>query len=451
MQHVGELEVGPEVTGVRLLDSPQEREPLRTVVRQLPLECQQQRHGLVGDRGRPDHLVEGRLVPQDFRVAGAAAPARRVRVPVRASRHAQHPAQDLPVDGDGGPVVEGGHQCPWDVRRPDPGRDRLRVVADLPEPGPAKRRLVRVVGRVMGLAGRWCGRDPAGRPGPGRGRPVPGGGERDRPAVAQPDLRSLQRGAGLRPGRLVEIADHLPQVGRRGPLRGGPLVFEPSRVRRPLGDQPEPAADQADHGQRPGRDRRREHRPAADPAGQPPQPPLRPRRDRLAPEEAVEVLRQRGGAGIAEVRLLVQALQADGLQVAGHAGVQPRRGHRLLGEHLLQRFRRRLRPERRPAREQLVEDRPQGIDVHGRPPHPARPGPAPGPCSSASRARCRSGSQPAPPSSRRASPKSPILGVPSAVSSTFAGFRSRWTIPPWCAAWTASARVADERGGLTGR
>ena len=40
IQHVGEFEVGPEVTGVRLLDSPQERQPLWTVVRQSPLECQ---------------------------------------------------------------------------------------------------------------------------------------------------------------------------------------------------------------------------------------------------------------------------------------------------------------------------------------------------------------------------------------------------------------------------
>ena len=113
-------------------------------------------------------------------------------------------------------------------------------------------------------------------------------------------------------------------------------------------------------------------------------------------------------------------------------------------EHLLDRLRRRLRPERRPAREQLVEDRPQGVDVRGRPDRAAsRPGPARGPCSSASPAGPRSGSAPARSSSRRARPKSVILGVPSAVSRTLAGFRSRWTIPPRCAASTASASVAS--------
>ena len=34
------------------------------------------------------------------------------------------------------------------------------------------------------------------------------------------------------------------------------------------------------------------------------------------------------------------------------------------------------------------------------------------------------------------------LGVPSAVSRMLAGLRSRWTMPLWWAAWTASASVA---------
>ena len=50
-------------------------------------------------------------------------------------------------------------------------------------------------------------------------------------------------------------------------------------------------------------------------------------------------------------------------------------------------------------------------------------------------------SAPASPSKCRASPKSATLGVPSAVSRMLPGFRSRCTIPAWCATCTASASV----------
>ena len=43
-----------------------------------------------------------------------------------------------------------------------------------------------------------------------------------------------------------------------------------------------------------------------------------------------------------------------------------------------------------------------------------------------------------------------ILGVPSAVSRTLAGFRSRWMIPASWATCTAWARVTSA-GGLAGR
>jgi hypothetical protein len=58
---------------------------------------------------------------------------------------------------------------------------------------------------------------------------------------------------------------------------------------------------------------------------------------------------------------------------------------------------------------------------------------------------------PSPASSFLARPKSATLGVPSAVSSTFDGLRSRWIICSWCAAWIARASVsispAASRGG----
>ena len=70
--------------------------------------------------------------------------------------------------------------------------------------------------------------------------------------------------------------------------------------------------------------------PARQPAGR----PDRPRLNRPAVQEAAEVVGQRGGAGVAPVRRLLQALQADRLQVARHPGLQLPRGHRLVVEHL---------------------------------------------------------------------------------------------------------------------
>ena len=85
--------------------------------------------------------------------------------------------------------------------------------------------------------------------------------------------------------------------------------------------------------------------------------------DGAAVEEAIEVVGQRVGVGVAAVGLLLQALQADRLQVARHLGLEPPRRHRLLGADLLQRVGRRRSPERRSAREQLVEDRAEGVLV----------------------------------------------------------------------------------------
>ena len=76
-----------------------------------------------------------------------------------------------------------------------------------------------------------------------------------------------------------------------------------------------------------------------------------PGEDRAAVEEAVEVVGQRVGVGVAAVRLFLQALQADRFQVARHLGPEPRRRHRLLGAELLDRVERRRFPEGRSARE----------------------------------------------------------------------------------------------------
>ncbi len=88
-----------------------------------------------------------------------------------------------------------------------------------------------------------------------------------------------------------------------------------------------------------------------------------PGEHRAAIEEAVEVVSQRVGVGVAEVGLLLQALQADRLQISRYPGPEPGRRHRLLGADLLDRVGRRRSPKGRSACEQFVKDRAQGVLV----------------------------------------------------------------------------------------
>jgi hypothetical protein len=54
-------------------------------------------------------------------------------------------------------------------------------------------------------------------------------------------------------------------------------------------------------------------------------------------------------------------------------------------------------------------------------------------------------------SSRFTSPKSPTFGTPARVKRMLAGLRSRWTMLPWWAAWTARASVSTIRAASAGR
>jgi hypothetical protein len=91
----------------------------------------------------------------------------------------------------------------------------------------------------------------------------------------------------------------------------------------------------------------------------------RPGGNGAAVEERLQVVGQGGGRGVAPGRLLVQALEADRLQVARQPRHQPAGRHRLVGQHLQHRVERRLGPERRAAGQALVEDGAQGVDVGG--------------------------------------------------------------------------------------
>src|SRR5262249_17893433 len=159
------------------------------------------------------------------------------------------------------------------------------------------------------------------------------------------------------------------------------------------------------------------------------------------------------GVGVAAGRLLLQALQADRLQVARRLRVERTDRNGFLAPHLFQRVQRR-RPAKGPSPgQQLVEDGAQRVHVAGGaaalrlPRRPLR-----GPVGRGAVA------------GRRSRPKSVILGTssvnggreapesssplprfgreggewgsrPPLASRTLAGFRSRWTMPrAWAAA-----------------
>ncbi len=97
--------------------------------------------------------------------------------------------------------------------------------------------------------------------------------------------------------------------------------------------------------------------PAPFPAGD------RPGADRRAVQPAVQVVGQLPGRGIPPRRVFLQALQTDRLQVARQPGLQLARRDGLGILDLLEGFEHGGRSERRPARQQFIEDRSQGVDV----------------------------------------------------------------------------------------
>ena len=254
MQHVGQREVGPEVAGVRLLDPLQERQPL--------LDCRASIACSSASSSGTDSSATGAVLITSARAAGPSGrpgrgrgraspsgPGRRAAPPSSTQRPAAR------VRGARGPVVERGHQRAPDVRRPDPRRDRLRVVVDLPEPGLAKRRLVprRVaVGRCPAAADGRCRRMASSRAASSRSR-APWSRRRRSSADPRSPSRPFARSRAARASGQDDCFSrpgHVPQVVRPRPAPWRPARPRLSRGRRPVGDQPQPAADQGDRQQR---------------------------------------------------------------------------------------------------------------------------------------------------------------------------------------------------------
>ncbi len=175
--------------------------------------------------------------------------------------------------------------------------------------------------------------------------------------------------------------------------------------------------------------------------------------DRAAPEEALDILRERLRRWVALVRLLPHRLHHDGVDVSLHLARLGDRA-RLLGVLFADQPQqlRRLRildVIRTATGHELVEHDAEGIDVaRGR--HRAGRGPAPGWHSRAS-ASGRGSTSPGRagrPRSGRASSRCRSRGAsasPSEVTRMLPGFRSRWTTRFWCAYWTAAQTSWNRR------
>ena len=91
------------------------------------------------------------------------------------------------------------------------------------------------------------------------------------------------------------------------------------------------------------------------------------RLNRLVLKETAQFLSQSARQGIPAGGIFFQALQADGFQVMRHSRVELARRDGIGFHHLAHRGHRCLPSKRRPARQQFVQDRPQRINVAGRP------------------------------------------------------------------------------------
>src|SRR5262245_23467470 len=176
------------------------------------------------------------------------------------------------------------------------------------------------------------------------------------------DVREVLAQASLAQGVLGALALSLfvlagDLLGREGLLGGafGAVSFQPLPCHQAKAER---------RGQE-GNRRERRHRRAT--PGPLPQSLCRSSRagaDRLAIEEAAQIVGQLLCRGVALVRFLLETFQTDRFQVARHSWLQAGRRDRLLDANLLQRVNDRGAAERRSPAEHLVEDRAERVHVH---------------------------------------------------------------------------------------
>ena len=134
-------------------------------------------------------------------------------------------------------------------------------------------------------------------------------------------------------------------------------------------DQDAHQSERADENQSNGGCRQRRFAPT--PAHTPRHRSCRPGLRGFVPEKSLQVRGQFARAAVTLARRLPQALQAHRRQVHRHRRIQQPRRQRLLLQHLRQRLRRARPDKRRPAREQMEQQRPQPIHIRRRAHRPA--------------------------------------------------------------------------------
>ena len=130
-----------------------------------------------------------------------------------------------------------------------------------------------------------------------------------------------------------------------------------------LGRVPEGAQRDGDGQKQTGRQRGSRRGVAAHPTGRAARDRRRPGVDRLPGPPSPQVRGQGLGGIVALVRFFSEALEADRFQIARRLAVERARRHRFLLAHLSHGLQGRGRLERRPARQALVQDGPQRVDV----------------------------------------------------------------------------------------
>ncbi len=173
-------------------------------------------------------------------------------------------------------------------------------------------------------------------------------------AIAQPFQHFTERFAG----QTVSGVSFLLLLSRQEGARLRPLERGPKQS---LVDQP--AEDEGRCSQ--GRDAqaRRRRRMAPDPFHHPFRPGNRSREDRTALEKSIEIVGQRRGRRVAVRGVFAQAFQADRLDVARQSRLELPRRDGIGRTNLLERLKRRCGQKWRPARQHLVEDRPERVNI----------------------------------------------------------------------------------------
>jgi hypothetical protein len=91
--------------------------------------------------------------------------------------------------------------------------------------------------------------------------------------------------------------------------------------------------------------------------------PRRPGQNRPVLQEPRQLLAQDLGGRVAPLGFLLEALQADGLEVTRHTGIQKSQRQRFLIQHLPQGICQVFPDKRRSPGQELVKDASQGVDV----------------------------------------------------------------------------------------